>query len=117
MKKNSIEIIFECGFIDVITKAPTIMIIWKNKDGKFFESNIPITQKEQQRLRPMVDNCLIKEVDVNLKKLIINYVFNKETSLEELQKKCKESNKVWNDDLNKKLISYIRNEKLNKLIN
>lgn len=112
MKKNSIEIIFESGFIDVLNLKPSIIIVWRNRQGKFFEFTLRISNEYFQDLQGI-------EKDTTPYDLIIAHPDNsKEISLEELQKKCKdESDKIWIDDLNKKLIPYIRNEKLNKLIN
>ena len=112
MKKNSIEIIFESGFIDVLNLKPSIIIVWRNRQGKFFEFTLRISNEYFQDLQ----GC---QKDTTSHDLIIAHPDNsKEISLEELQKKCKdESDKIWIDDLNKKLIPYIRNEKLNKLIN
>jgi IS4 transposase len=87
------------------------MIIWKNSDDIFFEFNIKISDEFRQDLEGVHNNPDI------LKDLIIDYPKNnKEVSLEYLQERYKQSYQ-WSEELNKKLLPYIRNEKLNKLIN
>ena len=123
MERNDIEYIFiteldtkSSGYrswicADGILPNP-IMIIWKNSDDIFFEFNIKISDEFRQDLEGVhKDNPDI------LKDLIIDYPKNnKEVSLEYLQERYKQFSQ-WSEELNKKLLPYIRNEKLNKLIN
>jgi hypothetical protein len=86
----------------------------------FFEFSIKISDEFRQDL-----GGVYKDNPDILKDLIIdNPKNNKEVSLECLQKRykqyaSKQSSKyvTWPEELNKKLIPYIRNEKLNKLLN
>lgn len=88
------------------------MIIWKNSDDIFFEFNIKISDEFRQDL-----GGVHKDNPDILKDLIIDYPKNnKEVSLEYLQERYKQFSQ-WSEELNKKLLPYIRNEKLNKLIN
>lgn len=127
MERNDIEYIFITeldtkssfhttshvgGYRSWVCADGTIMIIWKNSDDIFFEFNIKISDEFRQDLEGVhKDNPDI------LKDLIIDYPKNnKEVSLEYLQERYKQSYQ-WSEELNKKLLPYIRNEKLNKLIN
>jgi len=110
MKKIDIEVVISTYFINVLNMKPTIIIVWTNRQGKFFEFTLRISNEYFQDLQGILR-------DTTPQDLIIGHPDNsKEISLEELQKKCKdESNKIWIADLNKKLIPYIRNEKLKLL--
>lgn len=137
MEKNDIEYIFISESVATSsfhpmgarfsTRTPNrqvggydIIIIWKNSDDIFFEFNIKISDEFRQDL-----GGVYKDNPDILKDLIIdNPKNNKEVSLECLQKRykqyaSKQSSKyvTWPEELNKKLIPYIRNEKLNKLLN
>ena len=129
MEKNDIEYIFISESVATSSFHPkplswmggyNIIIIWKNSDDIFFEFNIKISDEFRQDL-----GGVHKDNPDILKDLIIdNPKNNKEVSLECLQKRykqyaSKQSSKyvTWPEELNKKLIPYIRNEKLNKLLN
>lgn len=100
MEKNDIEEIYSHFLVDGMTMAPKILMIWRNKDlAGIHKDNLDIP-----------------------KDLIIDYPENnKEVDFEYLLNLCKHEGSdygvTWGEELNKKLLPYIRNEKLNKLIN
>ena len=109
--KEDIEEIFSSFLVDSITMAPKILMIWRNKEGLLFEFRMRISREFQQDLLGIYKD----DLDIP-KDLIIDYPENnKEVSLDHLLNLCKSD--YWSEELNKKLLPYIRNEKLNKLIN
>lgn len=116
MEKNDIEEIFSAFLVDGMTMAPKILMIWRNKEGILFEFRMRISREFQQDLAGIhKDNWDIP------KDLIIDYPENnKEVDFEYLLNLCKHEGSdygaTWGEELNKKLLPYIRNEKLNKLI-
>ena len=109
--KEDIEEIFSSFLVDSITMAPKILMIWRNKEGLLFEFRMRISREFQQDLLGIYKD----DLDIP-KDLIIDYPENnKEVSLDHLLNLCKSDD--WSEELNKKLLPYIRNEKLNKLIN
>ena len=107
--KEDIEEIFSSFLVDSITMAPKILMIWRNKEGLLFEFRMKVSREFVQDL-----NGILK--DNTPYDLIIDYPENnKEVSLDHLLNLCKSD--YWSEELNKKLLPYIRNEKLNKLIN
>jgi len=115
MKKNDIEEIYSHFLVDSMTMSPKIMVIWRNKEGIFFEFRMKVSREFYQDLNGILrDNTPYD--------LIIDYPENnKEVSLEHLLNLCRyegsDYGSTWGEELNKKLLPYIRNEKLNKLIN
>jgi hypothetical protein len=109
MEKNDIEEIYSHFLVDGITMSPKIMVIWRNKEWIFFEFRMKVSREFYQDLNGILrDNTPYD--------LIIDYPENnKEVSLDHLLNLCKSD--YWSEELNKKLLPYIRNEKLNKLIN
>lgn len=116
MKKSDIEEIFSSFLVDGMTMSPKILMIWKNNEGRLFEFRMRISREFQQ------DLAGIHKDDLDIPKdLIIDYPENnKEVDFEYLLLLCKEEGSqfgsTWGEELNKKLLPYIRNEKLNKLI-
>lgn len=114
MEKDDIEEIYSHFLVDGMTMAPKILMIWRNKEGILFEFRMKVSREFVQDL-----NGILK--DNTPYDLIIDYPENsKEVSLEHLLNLCKwegsDYGATWGAELNKKLIPYIRNEKLNKLI-
>lgn len=98
-----------------MTMVPKILIIWKDNQDRIFEFRMRVSREFVQDL-----NGILK--DNTPYDLIIDYPENsKEVSLEHLLNLCKwegsDYGVTWGEELNKKLLPYIRNEKLNKLIN
>jgi len=113
--KENIEEIFSSFLVDGMTMAPKILIIWKDNQDRIFEFRMRVSREFVQDL-----NGILK--DNTPYDLIIDYPENsKEVSLENLLDLCKHEGSdygaTWGEELNKKLLPYIRNEKLNKLIN
>lgn len=114
MEKNDVEEIFSHVLIDGMTLSPTILIIWVNKEEKYFEFRMKVSGEFLQDL-----NGILK--DIIPFDLITDYPdHNKEVTLDYLLNLCNltdtQYGNIWSRELNKKLIPYIRNEKLNKLI-
>ena len=116
MEKSDIEEIFSSFLVDGMTMSPKILMIWKNNEGRLFEFRMRISREFQQ------DLAGIHKDDLDIPKdLIIDYPENnKEVDFEYLLLLYKEEGSqfgsTWGEELNKKLLPYIRNEKLNKLI-
>ena len=115
MEKSDIYEIFFTELVDSITMAPIILMIWTDNSGRLFEFRMKISREFQQDL-----NGVFK--DTTPYDLILEYPeYNKEVSLDHLINLCisegSEYGTTWGEELNKKLLPYIRNEKLNKLIN
>jgi hypothetical protein len=115
MEKSDIEEIFSSFLVEEMTMAPKILMIWKNKEGLLFEFRMKVSREFLQDL-----NGILK--DNTPYDLIIDYPENnKEISLDYLLNLSKDEGSAygftWGEELNKKLLPYIRNEKLNKLIN
>jgi aminopeptidase C len=113
MEKNDIEEIFSHILIDEMTLSPTILIVWRNKEEKYFEFRMKVSREFIQDL-----NGILKDSPFDI---IIDYPENnKEVTLDYLLNLCNltdtQYGNIWSKELNKKLIPYIRNEKLNKLI-
>jgi len=116
MEKSDVEEICLI-LIDSMTMAPIILIIWRNKQEKFFEFRMKISAEFRQDLGGIYSNSPDIYED-----LIMDYPENnKEISLDYLLNLCKDEGSdygaSWGEELNKKVLPYIRNEKLNKLIN
>jgi len=107
--ESNIEIIYSQILVDNNTFAPTMSVIWKDNDGNFFEFNMRISREYQQDL-----GGVYKDIDDRIHLIIHHPESNKEVTLEYLINMCKDSQM---GELNKKILPYIRNEKLNKLVN
>ena len=115
MEKSDIHEIFFTELVDSITMAPIILMIWTDNNGRHFEFRMRISREFQQDLMGVLKDItpydLILEYPENNKEVSLDYLLN----LSRLE--GSEYGATWGEELNKKLLPYIRNEKLNKLIN